>query len=141
MFKMIKLTVDFQTGERPIPVKGNKNLPCNPTWQDTDAGFEFRRVIDGKTDAFIGVPGIEIFDGFDVCIAALKAGIPDLVYYKLANEPLMNANLAKLVAGDTINLDILPNTATQQEELAFLYDAGVSGIEKKTRTIYIPKQK
>jgi len=54
--------------------------------------------------------------------------------YSVTSEALMSANLTQKVNAGTISLDEIPATATKQEELKYLYDAGISGISKSGRS-------
>lgn len=55
----------------------------------------------------------------------------DRINYKVTSEALMGANInSKAVAG-VLDLDAMDPNWSEQQELEFLYNSGVSGIERK----------
>ena len=59
------------------------------------------------------------------------------IKYLVRNESLMNANLNQKIQEGVINLDEIKVDWTDQEELKWLYEKGISGIQKKDNPPYI----
>lgn len=107
------------------------NLRGNPLWQNLDTGYEIRLVLDDRDlSIYDGVEGVEVLEGDTVIDAAVAALKPVENMYRVTSEALMNANIAQA----NIDLSSLSPEADENEELEFLYNAGISGIKKFTRT-------
>lgn len=130
---MIKaLLIDFnkKTGVRSGGVNPkSRNLPCGSLWQNMEKGKEIRLVLNGDIKPYENKPGVQILLGEE----AIKEAVANLrepeESYSVNSEALLSASLAQL----TIDYSELPQTATRQEELAFLYEKGARGIDKKIR--------
>ncbi len=131
--KALLINVDFSTGTRPIIILNDKgkikaNLWCGHKWQNLDTGKEIRAVKDDDVTPYEGQTGIIILNNETEIRAALTTHCPDKQVHVVSNEGIMNAS----IGSTTIDWNELPQTATRDEELAFLYDKGVRGIDRKT---------
>lgn len=130
--KALLIDVDFRTGKRPDDIlDGSKikaNLWCGHRWQNQDTGKEIRAVMDDDVTPYEGQTGIMILNNETEIRAALTTHCPDEQVHTVSNEGIMNASIGSI----TIDWNELPQTATRDEELAFLYDKGVRGIDRKT---------
>jgi hypothetical protein len=134
--KVLRVKVNFETGKRAgglFDPKGTDHR-CNSTWQDSAKGVEYRILIEeSKLDEYKAMDGVTVYDDLATGQAAIDAefGEPE-AYYKEENTALMQANInAKLKAAD---LDEMQADWTNQQELEFLYDKGISGISKHVKT-------
>jgi len=100
--------------------------------QYNDATDTFMQVIDeAKAAKYINHADV------DALTEAEADAVIDTLFvaeYSVSSEALMSANLTQKVNNNTISLDDISATATKQEELKFLYDAGISGITKSERS-------
>ena len=55
----------------------------------------------------------------------------NFISYSIKNESLMAANINSKIADETINIDDMSADWSTEQELEFLYNAGVSGIIRK----------
>lgn len=132
LMKALLIDVNFFTGKRPAICLDNKgkikeNLWCGHRWQNLDTGKEIRVVKDGDIAPYEGVTGITILNKEDEIRAALAEHCPSEEIYTVSNEGIHNASINSTI----IDWNELPQTATQNEELAFLYDKGIRGIDHK----------
>ena len=139
--KALLIDVIFTTGERPAVILDNRgkikeNLWCGHRWQNLDTGKEIRAVKDGNTTPYESIDGITILQTEAEIRAALSEHCPDEEAHAVSNEGIMNASISS-IAVDWMEL---PQTATREEELAFLYDKGVRGIDRKTRSPQDPSE-
>lgn len=130
--KALLINVDFATGKRPDGILDNNgktkpNLWCGHRWQNQDTGKEIRAVKDGNVTPYQDQDGIIILQTEAEIRAALAEHFPDEEVHTVSNEGIMNAG----IASTTIDWNELPQTATQNEELAFLYGKGIRGIDRK----------
>ena len=127
--KALLIDVDFKTGQRPAAI-GNpgENLWCGHRWQNLDTGKEVRAVKNDNTTPYEGKEGITILHTEREIRTALTEHFPDEVVHIISNESILNASIASI----KIDWGKLPQEATKEEELAFLYDKGVRGIDRKT---------
>ena len=131
--KALLIDVDFNTGKRPDGILDNQgktkpNLWCGHRWQNQETGKEIRAVKDGNISSYEGIKGIIILNTEAEIRAALTEHCPDEEVHTVSNEGIMNAS----IIASNINFAELQQTATREEELAFLYDKGVRGIDRKT---------
>ena len=139
--KALLIDVDFSTGERPAVIlndsgKIKENLWCGHRWQNLDTGKEIRAVKDGNVASYENQSGITVLNTEAEIRAALAEHCPDEEVHTVSNEGIMNASIAATV----IDWDELPQTATREEELYFLYNKGVRGIDRKTMSPQDPLQ-
>ena len=130
--KALLIDVDFTTGKRPEVILDGKgkikeNLWCGHKWQNIDTGKEIRAVKDGNIDPYLNQDGIVILNNEQEIREALELHFPPNTIYTVSNEGIINANLRSVV----INWEELSQTASKEEELEFLYNKGVRGIDKK----------
>lgn len=134
--KALLIDVDFLTGERPAEVlEGGKikaNLFAGAGWQNLDTGKEIRGLLDGVDTPYVGVTGITILVDEAAIRASLLAECPDKIVHTVSNQGIMDASIPSV--SPAIVWGNLAQTATKEEELSFLYDAGVRGIDRKTIT-------
>lgn len=135
--KAILIDVDFSTGTRPAAVLGTNgkikpNLWCGQGWQNLDTGKEIRGLLDGIDTPYISQTGITILANETEIRAALLAECPDKQLHTISNQSIMDASIA--AANPAINWGVLAQTATHEQELSFLYDGGIRGIDRKTVT-------
>lgn len=131
--KALLVNVEFSTGKRPAVIlngsgKIKENLWCGNKWQNLDTGKEIRAVKDGNVTLYENVEGITILQTEAEIRAALMKHCPDEEVHMISNEGIMNAN----IVSSNIDFSELSQTASREEELAFLYDKGVRGIDRKT---------
>lgn len=139
--KALLINVDFVTGGRPKAVLDNKgkikeNLWCGHKWQNLNTGKEIRAVKDGDTTPYQEHPGIIILRTEAEIRAALLEHCPDEEVYTVSNEGIMNAS----IASSSIDFSELPQTSTREEELEFLYDKGIRGIDRKIMSPQDPSE-
>lgn len=139
--KALLIDVDFNTGTRPTGIldangKTKANLWCGHKWQNLDTGKEIRAVKDGNVTPYEGQSGITVLYTEAEIRAALATHFPDKQVHTVSNEGIMNAS----IASTTIDWNELSQTATRDEELAFLYDKGVRGIDRKTASPQDPSE-
>jgi len=130
--KALLIDVDFSTGQRPAAIlSGNgkikENLWCGHKWQNIETGKEIRAVKDGNITPYEEQEGIIILYTEEEIRAVLEEHCPDEESHTVSNEGIMNAN----IASSMIDWSELPQTATRDEELAFLYDKDIRGIDRK----------
>lgn len=131
--KTLLIDVDFTTGKRPaIILDGNgkikENLWCGRKWQNLDTGKEIRAVKDGNITPYENQSGVTILRTEAEIRAALAEHFPAKETYKVSNEGIMNSNITSA----NIDWNELLQTATQEEELEFLYIKGIRGIDLNT---------
>ena len=131
--KAILIDVDFATGNRPDIVTDNTgkikpNLWCGHRWQNQSTGKEIRFVKDGNTTPYENQTGITILNTEAEIRTSLATNFPDETIHAISNEGIMDAS----ISSTTIDWTELAQTATREEELSFLYDKGVRGIDRKT---------
>jgi hypothetical protein len=128
--KAIKIKVDFESGKRAGGINPrSKNLRGSSSWQDTDAGWEIRMVLDENVERYRNVTGVTVLEDEAAIEAELAASFPSKTLYKVTNEALLSLSLQQL----NPDLSDLPQEATHDEELAFLYAAGAKGIGRIVR--------
>lgn len=130
MIKALLINFNKKTGVRSGGVNPkNRNLPCGSLWQNMEKGQEIRLVLNGDTKPYENKTGVEILLGEE----AIKQAVSNLrqpeEVYTISNEAILNNS----VAGLNIDYTELPQTATAQEELKFLYEKGARGIDKKVK--------
>lgn len=132
--KSLKVNVNFSTGIRAgnIDPVNDKNLWTEPSWQDVENGFEFSLVLNGDVTPYEGKEGVVVLEGLEVIQNAIEADIPPKTTHFVSNKLIMDASFNQAVAAGTINFEDLPQSATAEEELAFLYASGVKGIGIQT---------
>lgn len=133
--KALLINVDFNTGKRPAVILDNQgkikaNLWCGHRWQNQDTGKEIRAVKDGDTTPYENISGITILNTEAEIRSALTTHCPDETVHKVSNQEIMSAS----ISATTIDWAQLSQTATKEEELTFLYDKGVRGIDRRTMT-------
>ena len=132
--KALLIDVDFRTGKRPDSIlvagKIKVSLWCGHRWQNQDTGKEIRVVMDDDVMPYEGQSGITILNNETEIRTALATHCPDEQIHSVSNEGIMNAS----ISSTTIDWNSLPQTATKEEELDFLYNLGIRGIDRKTLT-------
>ena len=129
--KALLIQVDYDTGKRPLvilDVKGKikENLWCGHKWQNLDKGIEIRDGNDGDVTLYEEQAGSIVLNNEVEIRAALAEYCPDEVVHTVSNEAIMNASIAH----SDLDFEDLPQEATQEEELAYLYDKGIKGINR-----------
>lgn len=128
--KAVKLKVNFTTGERAGGVDPrSKANHCCPTWQDLEAGYEIRMLPQEEAEKIQSMPGVTVYNSFSDAEAAMPRDFPEKIGWKVTNETLMKLSIEQL----KIDVMSIPQEATQEEELEFLYKAGARGIRKSVR--------
>jgi len=130
--KAILIDVEFNTGNRPKSVlneqgKIKEDLWCGNRWQNLDAGKEIRIIKSGDIQPYQDQKGIIILENQEEIEGALSEYIPIKIEYSISNEIIMDAH----IKSSNIDFEKLPQEADKSEELEFLYDAGIRGIDKK----------
>jgi len=120
----LKIQVNFSTGERAGGINPrDPGLVCHPTWQNIDAGYEVRLVIDDRDVAmYENVPGIEILYGEDAINNEVQAMQKDR--YVVKNEAL----LVESIRQKGIDVSNIPPNLSPEEEARELYLRGALGI-------------
>ena len=142
--KALLIDVNFTTGERAggINPRRNKNLPCHPAWQDTDAGKEMRLVLDGNIKPYRGVKGVTLVEGEAKIEAALNQHFPEKVTYKVTDPDLKRLSIESAVKAGKLDIAKLPRdsveTQDEQARLKALYEIsdtrGITKLVKKRPT-------
>ena len=142
--KALLIDVNFTTGERAggINPHRNKNLPCHPAWQDTDAGKEMRLVLDGDVEPYRGVNGVTILEGEAKIEAALEQHFPEKAVYKITDPDLKRLSIESAVKAGKLDIANLPRdsveTQGEQARLKALYEIpdtrGITKLVKKRPT-------
>lgn len=107
--------------------KIKENLYCGNKWQNLGTGKEIRAVKDGDVTPYENVEGIVVLRTEAEIRTALLEHCPEKQVHKVSNEGIMNAS----IIASNIDFSELPQTATRDEELEFLYDKGIRGIDRK----------
>jgi len=135
--KALLINVNFTTGERAgnINPRRNKNMPCSPAWQDTDAGKELRVVLDGNVEPCRGIEGITVLDDEAAIDAALAQHFPEKEFYKVTDADLKRLSMEQAVKAGTLDITSLPRDSVEKQDeqarLKQLYEvAETRGITK-----------
>jgi len=103
--------------------------------QNTEEGITLMEVIDEeKASKYYELNGVEVLNETEADV--IVAEKMDKVSYKVTSDVIMNNNiLARSNTVEGINFDEMPAEWTEQQELEFIYNAGVSGIKKDISTV------
>ena len=130
--KALLIQVDYNTGKRPPVIldargKIKENLWCGHKWKNIDKGIEIRAVKDGNVTPYEEQSDIIVLNNEVEIRAALAENCPDEIVHTVSNEAIMSASIARA----DLDFEDLPQEATQEEELAYLYDKGIKGITRQ----------
>jgi len=145
--KALLIDVNFTTGERAggINPRRNKNMPCHPAWQDTDAGKEIRLVLDGNVEPYRNVEGITVLEGEKAIEAALAKHFPEKEAYKVTDPDLKRLSIEQAVAAGKLDTTSLPRDSVEKQDeqarLKQLYEvAETRGITKLVKKRPKPRE-
>ena len=98
--------------------------------QNIEEGITLLEVIDEqKAEKYINHKLVEVLDENQA--NQLLISNMDKIVYKKYDDALYGANINHLIGLGTLNIDELLPVWTDQQELDFLYNKGISGINKK----------
>lgn len=128
--KTVKLKVDFASGKRAgnVDPKSKYNYCC-PTWQDLENGYEIRMLPDDEAERIRDMEGVTVYNNEVEAEKAISRYFPDKVVWKVTNEALLKRSVEQL----NIDVTLVSQDATHEEELEFLYNAGARGIGRTVR--------
>ena len=128
--KALKIKVDFKTGIRAGGINPkSKNFRGHSSWQDLDNGWEVRLVLDEDVDKYRRTSGVTVLEDEAAIEAELSANFAPKVMYKVTTEALLSLSISQI----NPDLSAMKKNCTRQEELEFLYNAGIRGIERIVR--------
>lgn len=97
--------------------------------QNTEEHIILMEVINEiKALKYYDLTGVEIIDEFQANIILVEK--MDKINYKKYDDALYGANIQKKITDNILNIDEMLPTWTEQEELEYLYNQGISGIKK-----------
>ncbi len=101
-----------------------------PGHQNSDEEITLMEVIDeAKAAKYYDMLGVEILtvEQANLVIAEKM----DKTTFRRYDDALYGANIQKKIADGSLDIDLMQPDWTDQQELGFLYNAGVSGIRKQ----------
>lgn len=134
--KALRIKVEFSSGIRAggINVRKDKNLRCNPAWQNHEQGVEIRLVLNGDTAKYEGKEGVEILDGE----AAIDAAVESIFMEQYAIGDM--ALCMESVRQKKLDISKLDRDLSGEELAKALYDLGALGIKRRGKE-HAPKAK
>ena len=82
-----------------------------------------------KASKYYNLDGIEIIDEFQANVVLAEK--MDKTTYKKYDEALYGANIQKKITDESLNIDEMLPEWSEEEELKYLYNKGISGIKKE----------
>jgi hypothetical protein len=105
-------------------------LKFYPGHQNAQEEITLMEVIDeAKASKYVALSGVEVLtvEQANLVIAEKM----DKTTFRRYDDALYGANIQKKIADGSLDIDLMQPDWTDQQELEFLYNAGVSGIRKQ----------
>ena len=101
-----------------------------PGHQNPEEGITLMEVIDeSKATKYFALSGVEILTVEQATLVIAEK--MDKTVYRRYDDALYGANIQKKITDGSLDIDLMQADWTDQQELEFLYNAGVSGIKRQ----------
>jgi hypothetical protein len=105
-------------------------LKFYPGHQNTQEDITLMEVIDEtKAAKYVALSGVEVLTVEQANLVIVEK--MDKTIFRRYDDALYGANIQKKIADGSLDIDLMQPDWTDQQELEFLYNAGVSGIRKQ----------